>query len=52
MKATPVSNENDSTELGLSQEPESRMHSDPDVALMLRVKEDDAVAFEYLIDRL
>lgn len=51
MKATPVSTENDSTELGLSEEPECRMHSDPDVALMLRVKEDDAVAFEYLIDR-
>lgn len=51
MKATPVSTENDSTELGLSEQPECRTHSDPDVALMLRVKEDDAVAFEYLVDR-
>jgi RNA polymerase sigma-70 factor (ECF subfamily) len=54
-----VSSENDSKELGTGdeaerepeREPEGTVHSDPDVALMLRVKQDDAVAFEYLVDR-
>ncbi len=34
-----------------SDQPGSGFNSDPDVVLMLRVKEDDAVAFEFLVDR-
>ena len=34
-----------------SDQPGSGFNSDPDVVLMLRCKEDDAVAFEFLVDR-
>jgi RNA polymerase sigma-70 factor (ECF subfamily) len=46
-----VSNSNPSESSGHKSASSSDPVSDPDVALMLRVKEDDAVAFEFLVDR-
>jgi RNA polymerase sigma-70 factor (ECF subfamily) len=46
-----VTNTDRSPEQLQSDQPGSGFNSDPDVVLMLRVKEDDAVAFEFLVDR-
>jgi RNA polymerase sigma-70 factor (ECF subfamily) len=46
-----VTNTDRSLEQLQSDQPGSGFNSDPDVVLMLRVKEDDAVAFEFLVDR-
>jgi RNA polymerase sigma-70 factor (ECF subfamily) len=46
-----VTNTDRSPEQLQSNQPGSGFNSDPDVVLMLRVKEDDAVAFEFLVDR-
>jgi RNA polymerase sigma-70 factor (ECF subfamily) len=46
-----VSNTTPPESTGHNSESASDPVKDPDVALMLRVKEDDAVAFEFLVDR-
>ncbi len=46
-----MSNSNPTESTGPNNETASEAIKDPDVALMLRVKEDDAVAFEFLVDR-